>query len=114
MSERPDLSRLTSDEKDALIEGLLDQVEALRAEVAGLRAETGELKRRLGMNSSTSGKPPSSDGDTKKPRLTNLREKTGKQSGGQEGHEGKSLRQVETPEKVIDHCPSACIGCGAA
>jgi len=114
MSERPDLSRLTSDEKDALIDALLDQVEALRAEVAGLRAEAVELKWRLGMNSSNSGKPPSSDGYKKKPRLTNLREKTGKQSGGQEGHEGKTLRQVETPEKVIDHCPPACVGCGAA
>jgi transposase len=113
MSEHPDLSRLTSDEKDVLIEALLDQVEALRAEVAALRTETAELKRRLGMNSSNSGKPPSSDGYKKKPRLTNLREKTGKPSGGQEGHEGQTLRQVDTPDKVIDHCPSACAGCGA-
>jgi len=81
MSERPDFSRLTSDEKDARIDTLLDQVEALQAEVAALRAETAELKRRLRMNSSNSGKPPSSDGYKKKPRLTNLREKTGKQSG---------------------------------
>jgi len=101
MSERPDLNRLTSDEKDALIDALLDQVEALRAEVAGLRAEAVELKWRLGMNSSNSGKPPSSDGYKKKPRLTNLREKTGKQSGGQEGHEGKTLRQVETPDTRV-------------
>jgi transposase len=114
MSERPDFSRLTSDEKDALIDTLLDQVEALQAEVAALRAETAELKRRLGMNSSSSGKPPSSEGYKKKPRLTNLREKTGKQSGGQAGHEGKTLRQVDTPEKVIAHCPPACAGCGAA
>jgi transposase len=113
MNERPDLSRLTSDEKDTLIGALLDQVEALGAEVTALRAETVELKRRLGMNSGNSGKPPSSDGYQKKPRLTNLREKTGKKSGGQEGHEGQTLRQVETPDKVIDHCPPACAGCGA-
>ena len=114
MSEGPDLSRLTSDEKDRRIEALLGQVEALRAEVAALRAETAELKRRLGMNSSNSGKPPSSDGYQQKPRLTNLRDKTGKQSGGQAGHEGKTLRQVATPDKVIDHCPPRCAGCGAA
>ena len=114
MSERPDLSRLTSDEKDARIDALLGQVEALRAEVAALRAETAELKRRLGMNSSNSGKPPSSDGYKNKPRLTNLREKTGKQCGGQEGHEGKTLRQVATPNHVLDHYPPACAGCGAA
>lgn len=66
------------------------------------------------MNSSNSGKPPSSDGYGKKPRLTNLREQTGKKSGGQEGHAGQTLRQVDTPDKVIDHCPPACVGCGAA
>jgi transposase len=114
MNERPALSRLTSDEKDALIDTVLDQVEAVQAEVAALRAETAELKRRLGLNRSNSGKPPASDGDKKKPRLTNLREKTGKQSGGQAGHEGKTLRQVDTPEEVIDHGPPACAGCGAA
>jgi transposase len=114
MSERPDLSRLTSEEKDARIDAWLEQVEALRAEIAALRAETTELKRRLGMNSSNSGKPPWSDGDGKKPRLTNLREQTGKKSGGQEGHAGKTLRQVDPPDRVIDHCPPACVGCGAA
>jgi transposase len=113
MSEHPDLSRLTSEEKDVLRDALLDQVEALRAEVVALRTETAELKRRLGMKSSNSGKPPSSDGYKKKPRLTNRREKTGKPSGGPEGPEGQTLRQVDTPDKVSDHCPSACAGCGA-
>ena len=100
MSQRPDLSKLTSDEKDALISALLARVE--------------ELERRLGLDSSNSGKPPSSDGYQKKPRPLNLREKTDKKSGGQEGHEGKNLRQVENPDQVVDHCPCACAGCGAA
>ena len=100
MSQRPDLSKLTSDEKDAWIYALLARVE--------------ELERRLGLDSSNSGKPPSSDGDNKNPRPLNLREKTDKKSGGQEGHEGKNLRQVENPDKVVDHCPCACAGCGAA
>ncbi len=100
MSQRPDLSQLTSEEKDALIYALLARVE--------------ELERRLGLNSGNSGKPPSSDGYGKKPRPKNLREQTGKKSGGQEGHAGTNLRQVANPDKIVDHCPEACAGCGAA
>lgn len=73
-----------------------------------------ELERRLGLDSSNSDKPPASDGYQKKPRPLNLREKTDKKSGGQEGHEGKTLRQDENPDKVVDHCPGTCAGCGAA
>jgi transposase len=105
MNQRPALSQLTSDEKDALIE-------ALWARLTEQDARIKELERRLGLNSANSGKPPSSDGYKKKPRPTNLRERTGKKPGGQEGHEGKNLQQVENPDKVVDHWPAACAGCG--
>ena len=113
MSHGPDLGKLTSEEKDALIEALLAQLEELRSEVAQLQQEAAELKRRLGLDSSNSGKPPSSDGYGKKPRPVNLREKTGRKSGGQEGHEGRNLRQVEHPDHVVEHWPGVCAGCGA-
>jgi transposase len=100
MHQRPDLSKLTSEEKDALIYALVARVE--------------ELERRLGLNSSNSGKPPASDGLKKPSRINNQREKTGRKSGGQAGHEGTTLRQVATPDKVIDHCPAVCAGCGGA
>ena len=100
MTQRPDLSKLSSDEKDALIMALLERIE--------------ELERRLGLNSANSGKPPSSDGFKKPSRVTNQREKTGRKSGGQAGHEGTTLRQVPTPDKVVDHCPPVCTGCGGA
>src|SRR5712692_4154041 len=100
MTQRPDLSKLTSEEKDALIYALLERVE--------------ELERRLGLNSTNSGKPPSSDGLKKEPRINSLREPSGKKSGGQDGHEGKTLRQVENPDKVIDPYPQTCTGCGEA
>jgi transposase len=100
MPERPDLSKLSSDEKDALIVALLERVE--------------ELERRLGLNSANSGKPPSSDGFKKPSRVNNQREKTGRKSGGQAGHKGTTLRQVALPDKVIDHCPPVCLGCGGA
>lgn len=47
-------------------------------------------------------------------RLSSLREKSGKKSGGQPGHPGKTLRQTETPEAIIEHFPETCLGCGKA
>lgn len=69
-----------------------------------------ELEKRLAKNSSNSSKPPSSDGPSKKPK--SLREKSGKNSGGQKGHEGKTLTQIESPDNVIIHAPSKCQCCG--
>jgi len=96
-------------------------IAALRAENAALRAENvalmgrlAELERRLGLNSSNSGKPPSSDGLKKPPRVSSLRESSGKKTGGQKGHPGKTLRQVENPDARIDHFPETCTACGTA
>ena len=85
---------------------------ALRAENASLKARVAELERRLGLNSSNSGKPPSSDGLKKPARVTSLRERSGKKPGGQKGHKGETLRQVADPNKVVNHYPSACSMCG--
>jgi hypothetical protein len=73
MTARPDLSKLSSEEKDALIFALLERVE--------------ELERRLSLNSSNSGKPPASDGFKKPARVNNQREKTGKKAGGPRGQD---------------------------
>ena len=92
---------------------LLALIGALRAENASLKARIAELERRLGLNSSNSGKPPSSDGLRKPVRMKSLREGSGKQRGGQKGHTGETLRQVTDPDDVVDHYPSACSLCGA-
>ena len=60
-------------------------------------ARIAELERRLGLNSSNSSKPPSSEGLKKPPRVSSLREPSGKKTGGQTGHPGKTLRRTETP-----------------
>lgn len=90
------------------------QIEMLKELVASLTSRVAELERRLGLNSSNSGKPPSSDGPRKPPRTQSLRGKSGKKSGGQPGHPGKTLRQTETPDAIIDHFPETCAGCGKA
>jgi transposase len=55
MTELPDLSQLTSEQKDEVIRFLFEEVRKLTARVA-------ELEARLSKDSHNSGKPPSSDG----------------------------------------------------
>jgi transposase len=93
---------------------LIALVQAQAAENAALKARIAELERRLGLNSSNSGKPPSSDGLKKPPRTRSSREPSGKKPGGQKGHKGETLRQVADPDSVVDHYPFSCTACGAA
>ena len=88
------------------------EIELLVSERQALWARVAELERRLGLNSSNSGKPPSSDGLKKPPRVSSLREPSGKKTGGQKGHPGETLCQVEKPDATINHYPAACAGCG--
>ena len=82
--------------------------------IVTLQTRIAELERRLGLNSNNSGKPPSSDGLRKPRRIKSLRTPSGKKSGGQPGHPGKTLRQVEKADATIDHFPQTCGGCGGA
>ena len=90
----------------------LNQAQAVQ--IAALMARVAELERRLGLNSSNSGKPPSSDGMKKPARVASLRERLNKKPGGQKGHEGETLRQSADPDAIVDHFPSICSGCGGA
>lgn len=100
--------------------GLASAVEAMRAEVEGLRGQVGtlasrvlELEGQVRSNSRNSSKPPSSDGLSKPPaKPRSLRRRSGRKPGGQSGHEGHHLAQVEVPDDVIAHEPERCEGCG--
>src|SRR4051794_34741255 len=87
-----------------------DSASALASSAAVMAA----LERRLGLNSRNRGKPPSSDGLKKPSRVSSLREPSGKTTGGQPGHPGKTLRRSETPDATINHYPAACAACGEA
>ena len=93
----------------SLVKDLNGQVSSLAGQVNALNNRIAELEARLNKNSGNSNKPPSSDG-LKKPN--NMREKTGKPTGGQPGHEGKTLNKVENPDKTVDLKPAQCeCGC---
>jgi transposase len=84
---------------------------ALRIENTLLKSEIVELRTHLNSDSHNSNKPPSSDGYKKiivKPAFTK-----GKNSshGGQKGHEGKTLRQVEVPD-ITEFCKPDICSCG--
>jgi transposase len=96
---------------DAIIQALQVEIAFLRSENAALMGRLADLERRLGLNSSNSGRPPSSDG-LKKPRVSSLREPSGRKTGGQKGHPGATLCRTETPDVTIDHYPEACTACG--
>ena len=79
-----------------------------------------ELERSATLDSNNSCKPPSSDGlrkpngkkdKDKKKRTNSLREKSGRKSGGQPGHEGNTLKQVADPDEIIDILPEQCPNC---
>ena len=95
-------------EIEALIVAQAREIERLRAEVA-------ELRRRLDLDSTTSSKPPSSDGLKKKRRLLgSLRGRSGRPSGGQPGHKGDTLKRVSNPDRVVRHEAEVCRHCRAA
>ncbi len=102
------------DERIALISAQSARISALVAENAALKARIGELERRLGLNGSNSGKPPSSDGLKKPARAHSLRETSERKPGGQKGREGQTLRRSAEPDVVEAHFPAACGECGAA
>jgi transposase len=97
---------------EAVIVALQAEITLLRAENAALTGRLAELERRRGLNSSNSGKPPSSDGLKKPARVGSLREPSGRKTGGQKGHPGETLCRVEKPDATIDHYPETCAACG--
>jgi transposase len=95
------------------LEAQTAQLHAKDALVAMLTSRVEELERRLGKDSSTSSKPPSSDSPYAKPKRTSLRGKSGRAPGKQHGAPRSTLAQVPDPNEVIDCDPPLCGDCGA-
>ena len=83
----------------------------LKAANTELKAEVADLRARLESNSHNSNKPPSSDGYKKQPVKPALPKGKGSNQGGQKGHKGHTLQQVESPDKIVTCIPGICT-CG--
>jgi len=81
-------------------EALVELILALQDQVQALTTQVTELAQRLHTHSRNSSNPPSSDGPAK-PRPQSLRTPSGKKPGGQTGHPGQTLTQVEHPDHRI-------------
>jgi transposase len=92
-------------------EELLAENGLLRQQVAELEERLKVLEDRLAQDSHNSGKPPSSDDFGR--RTKSQRTKSGRASGGQKGHNGKTLKMVSDPDEVVLHRIEECSGCGA-
>jgi len=103
------LKKEYADLKAALVQKE-QRIKELEGLLMGALLRIEELERRQRKDSHNSSKPPSSDGLGRKPR--SVRKKSGKSSGGQKGHQGQALLQVQTPDSVITHRPKSCEQCG--
>jgi transposase len=98
---------LTQEQKRIL--ELETEVAALKKLVLQLLQEIERLKHTK--NSRNSSVPPSKD-ENRPLKTQSLWTSDGKSSGGQNGHEGNTLKMAENPDVVIDHKPLFCKQCG--
>lgn len=99
--KREDIEKVYDQGKDAVVDLILQLVDRIE-----------KLEGQFKKNSHNSSKPPSSDGLKKKKRTKSLRRKSGKKSGGQKGHEGKTLEMTDAPDETIQLSVDTCPCCG--
>ncbi len=86
-----------------------ERVKTLEGLVDFLQERIKTLERHQAKDSHNSSLPPSSDRFVRTPK--SLRHKSGKKAGGQPGHRGHHLQQVETPDEVLIHPVVCCKHC---
>lgn len=106
MTELPDLSRLSHDEKDALIRALWAQVQVLTARVAALEARLGGPPK----TPDNSSLPPSKGA---KPERGEKTLRSGPRQGSL-GRKGGGRTLCETPDETVIARPACCAHCRAA
>lgn len=70
-----------------------------------------ELDNKISKNSRNSSRPPSKD-EAQPERNQSLRGKSGKKSGGQNGHSGSTLKKIENPDNIVQYPLKGKCKCG--
>src|SRR5260370_36841865 len=101
------------DERIQQQESLLCQqsllIQQMQEQIAGLTQQVKDLQDRFAKDSHNSSLPPSSDRFARQPK--SLRKKSEKKTGGQEGHQGTTLRLSDAPDEAIEHRLTVCCSC---
>lgn len=116
-AQRRQLGRVRTLEQQ--LERARARIERLEGENERLRKRERELEMRVGQDSQTSSKPPSSDPAwereaRRKARNERKAKKRGKKRGAKKGHRGTHRRRVSASEvdEVEEHRAAECAGCG--
>ncbi len=109
-----EIGRLTGE-----VAELAETNRVLVAERDELRQSNEELSRRLGLNSTNSSKPPSSDGLKRKRRTARSpererRKRLGRRPGKQKGAPGHHLAPTMRPNQVVELLPAVCEKCSGS
>src|SRR5215472_1545510 len=104
MSPEERLHQLEHENRD-----LCEQLAQREQQIEQLIEHITALEDRLAKNSRNSSLPPSSDRFVRQPK--SLRKKSGKKTGGQPGHQGRTLMWSEKPDEVIVHPLTCCPSC---
>jgi len=84
-------------------------IDAQQKEIIQLKERVKKLEEQVNKNSKNSSKPPSTDGFKKPEKII---KKSLKKNGGQKGHQGHTLYQVDDPDEIVQHKVSTCNKCG--
>lgn len=115
-SQSEDHSRDVRDRQAQEIERLREENDRLRKQLEEQAKRIADLERQLALrqqNSTTTSKPPSSDGLAGRERERGRRVKTRRKAGGQPGHPGhyRELVPVERVDAIVDLVPDTCRQC---
>ena len=122
MTEEMRLMRETINSQHAEICNLNRNTETLHKEIRNLKKENESLRTQLAKyespdkNSGNSSTPPSKENmkDEAVRRTKTLRKPTGRKPGGQEGHEGSTLKMTQAPDETEGIAANYCTKCGAS
>jgi transposase len=112
--KREEIEKIYDQGKEAVVELVQGLIAEFTSKIEELTNRIDYLEKQLAKDSHNSSKPPSTNGMFKKKgKMTrSLRKRSKKKSGGQEGHEGKTLAMTDKPDKRVRIKVKRCHRCG--
>ncbi len=109
LRERVQVQQETIEQQQLVIEQQQQVIERLQKQTVELADQVKALQERVKKDSHNSHLPPSSDRFHRQPK--SLRQKSGKQPGGQSGHAGTPLKLSPMPDLAMVHAVDHCQHC---